>query len=132
MADGAVSYTITLADGTTIPFVGSGDAFSSYIETKDLFTESRDSLKFVQRLRNLINDADDTVLQVVFKYRNDLMEDFGTTVPSLVTSGKVVNIRVPGAKLVRVRFEDSSVRRTRRWGIAQFELLGQLGGNRAT
>ena len=130
MAEGAVAYVITKSDGTKVAFAGSGDAFSSYVETKDLFHDSMDQLKVVQRIRILATEIDGTALSVQLKSRNDLSESFTSSEYYSIADGNIVNTRVESSKLVRLRFQDTTVNRTRRWGIASFTLLGQTSGTR--
>ena len=130
MAEGAVSYVITDSGGNSFPFAGSGSAFSAYVETKDLFSDTRDVIKHVQRIRFIVTDVEDTALSVQVRSRNDLIEDFTDSEYFFLASGDTINLRFKGAKLFRLRFRDTTVNRILRWGLSNFELLGQTGGAR--
>ncbi len=112
--------------GITTPIASEGSSVLTYLETKDLYAENQEVIKFVQRLRYIVRDLG-TDLKVLFRTRNNSNEAYVSTSLETLT-GTALDIRLKGAKLIRLRFEDDSP--TSNWLLSEFELWGQLGGMR--
>lgn len=124
-ATAEITMILTNNEGAN-PVVSEGSSLLSYIETKDLYSDSQEVIKFVQRLRYIIRDLSAT-FTVYFKTRNHSDDDYVVSEAQTLT-GEYVSVRLPGAKFVRVVFEDPNP--ATRWLLSEFELMGQVGGRR--
>lgn len=108
----------------TVP--GLGLSYSAFVETKDLYGEELEVVKFFQRLRFAIDRVDETVMTVQLKTRDSHDEVLVDHTPVLLNGGSPVHQRLKGTKMFRLKFLDPVVAVS--WRLSMFEPLGQLGG----
>lgn len=129
MAEGRFTLGIQLGGvGPIIPITTFSEVFTCFIESKDLYLEAKELTKFVQKI--LLTSAGLDLspnFRVVLKYRNLHSEVLQVVAGQPAPTGRV-QFRYPGAKLIRIRLEDSDV--LERWKISEIEFLGQVGGMR--
>ena len=114
-ATAEITMILTNNEGSN-PVVAEGSSLLSYIETKDLYADSQEIIKFVQRLRYIIRNISST-LYVYFKTRNHSNDEYVESATQVLT-GTYVSVRLPGAKFVRVVFQDPNP--ATRWLISEF------------
>ncbi len=121
--------TLTNPDGVVVSLGRLLDTSVAFVETADLDMGNPQQKKSV--LRVLARLSPSTGLEgmtVQFRYRNSLDKPLVDTAKFVIGSAGAVKVRVPMARFIRIKFEDSSVRT--QWFLAGFELMGIFGGRR--
>lgn len=129
MAEGISEILFKPFGGTEfLPLFSITGAFSCFIESKDLYLEAKGLTKFIQKiLLTITNEHPDSKILVTLKFRKLHSDSLVSSDTLEVVSGRVQH-RYKGAKLVRIRIEDTHV--IQRWKISEIEFLGQPGGVR--
>lgn len=130
-AKGSVSMYKLTSGGLRFDLSAAQDATTAYIETRDLDLDNPRTDKIVQRLFfEFLRRENAPALEFYVKYRNTLQEPLQTVGPYLLgtTSGSI-DVRVPGAKYIRIRIEDPGIQDI--WQLASMEVWGELGASRA-
>lgn len=131
MASGAAKFRIKTAAGLTYDLLTALDAAQAHIETRDLDLGDAATSKLVQRLFFEILNRETAIGLVCYvKFRDRLEDPLQVAGPFQLgaTSGPIT-VRIPAAKYVRIRLEDTQVRVV--WKLAAFEIWGEITSMRA-